>query len=379
MTEIHSFAEIDASLRSIDTGEPATAKRRLFASAARFQNRAVKPREWLVEGFIPNGTVTLLGGDGGSGKSLLAMMLAIATASTKDVRWLGRLPVQGTAIYCGAEDDIDEMHRRMADITDANFIQFTDLERLHVCSLAGQDALLAVENPKTKVLAATPLFAEIRDKIEAERPSLVVFDTLADLFGANENDRALARQFVGMLRGLAIQFNCAVVLLAHPSLSGMTSGSGTSGSTAWNNSVRSRLYVERIFQDGYEADHNARKLSVKKANYGTTGDEILMQWKDGVFEADKVETGLDKMAVNAKAERVFLKLLDQVNGQGRRVNPSAGANFAPKLFSEMPDNEGVVKRGFKGAMERLLSKESIVIITDGTNPNRPKSHIERAK
>jgi len=230
--------------------------------------------------------------------------------------------VQGPAIYCGAEDDIDEMHRRMADITDANFIQFTDLERLHVCSLAGQDALLAVENPKTKVLAATPLFAEIRDKIEAERPSLVVFDTLADLFGANENDRALARQFIGMLRGLAIQFNCAVVLLAHPSLSGMTSGSGTSGSTAWNNSVRSRLYVERVFQDGYEADHNARKLSVKKANYGTTGDEIMMQWKDGVFEADKVETGLDKMAVNAKAERVFLKLLDQINGQGRRCNPS---------------------------------------------------------
>ena len=82
MTEIHSFAEIDASLRSIDTGEPATAKRRLFASAARFQNRAVKPREWLVEGFIPNGTVTLLGGDGGSGKSLLAMMLCKAQRYT---------------------------------------------------------------------------------------------------------------------------------------------------------------------------------------------------------------------------------------------------------------------------------------------------------
>ena len=167
------------------------------------------------------------------------------------------------------------------------------------------------------------------------------------------------------------------MLLAHPSLSGMTSGSGTSGSTAWDNSVRSRLYVERVFQDGYEADHNARKLSVKKANYGTTGDEIMMQWKDGVFEADKVETGLDKMAVNAKAERVFLKLLDQINGQGRRCNPSGGPNYAPRLMSEMPDNEGVVKRGLKGAMERLLSKQSIAIITDKSNPNRPKVHIER--
>ena len=90
-------------------------------------------------------------------------------------------------------------------------IGFTDLKNMHICSLAGQDALLAVENPKTKTLQPTPLFFEIRDKIEAERPKLVVFDTLADLFGANENDRALARQFVGMLRGLAIQFQCAVV------------------------------------------------------------------------------------------------------------------------------------------------------------------------
>ena len=229
MTEIHSFAQIDQSLRAIGTGEESAKKRKLFASADLFENRPIKPREWLIENFIPNNTVTLLGGDGGSGKSLLAMMLAVSTAAAQDVKWLGRLPVQGPAIYVGAEDDIDEMHRRLSDINEASMIGFTDLKNMHICSLAGQDALLAVENPKTKTLQPTPLFFEIRDKIEAERPKLVVFDTLADLFGANENDRALARQFVGMLRGLAIQFQCAVVLLAHPSLSGMSSGSGTSG------------------------------------------------------------------------------------------------------------------------------------------------------
>ena len=377
MTEIHSFAQIDQSLRAIDTGEESAKKRKLFASADLFENRPIKPREWLIENFIPNNTVTLLGGDGGSGKSLLAMMLAVSTAAAQDVKWVGRLPVQGPSIYVGAEDDIDEMHRRLSDINEASMIGFTDLKNMHICSLAGQDALLAVENPKTKTLQPTPLFFEIRDKIEAERPKLVVFDTLADLFGANENDRALARQFVGMLRGLAIQFQCAVVLLAHPSLSGMSSGSGTSGSTGWNNSVRSRLYLERITEDGYEPNHLARRLSVKKNNYGTTGDEITMTYDSGVFKADKVEAGLDKMASSAKAERVFLKLLHQVNEQGRRVNASAGVNFAPKLFSEMHDNEDVVKRGFKRAMEALLAKGTIKIVNDTSNKNRHRQHIEK--
>jgi len=377
MTEIHSFAQIDQSLRAIDTGEESAKKRKLFASADLFENRPIKPREWLIENFIPNNTVTLLGGDGGSGKSLLAMMLAVSTAAAQDVKWLGRLPVQGPSIYVGAEDDVDEMHRRLHDINEASMIGFTDLKNMHICSLAGQDALLAIENPKTKTLQPTPLFFEIRDKIEAERPKLVVFDTLADLFGANENDRALARQFVGMLRGLAIEFQCAVVLLAHPSLSGMSSGSGTSGSTGWNNSVRSRLYLERITEDGYEPNHLARRLSVKKNNYGTTGEEITMAYDSGVFKADKVEAGLDKMASSAKAERVFLKLLHQVNEQGRRVNASAGVNFAPKLFSEMHDNEDVVKRGFKRAMEALLAKGTIKIVNDISNKNRHRQHIEK--
>jgi hypothetical protein len=75
----------------------------------------------------------------------------------------------------------------------------------------------------------------------------------------NENDRAQARQFIGMLRGLAIRHECAVLLLSHPSVAGIASGGGSSGSTAWNNSVRSRLYLSRVVgNDGFEANPDAR-------------------------------------------------------------------------------------------------------------------------
>lgn len=44
-------------------------------------------REWAVQDLVPSGTVTLLGGDGGTGKSLLGMQLTDAVATGG--RWLG--------------------------------------------------------------------------------------------------------------------------------------------------------------------------------------------------------------------------------------------------------------------------------------------------
>lgn len=64
----------------------------------------------------------------------------------------------------------------------------------------------------------------------------------------------------------------------------------------------------------------ARVLTTKKANYGGIGGEIGMTWRNGVFLADKAETGLDRMAKGAKAERVFLKLLRLFDAQGRYVS-----------------------------------------------------------
>ena len=66
-------------------------------------------------------------------------------------------------------------------------------------------------------------------------------------FPGNEIDRRQTRQFVTLLRRLAIDANAAVVLISHPSLTGIASGSGLSGNTAWHNSTRARL------------SHNARQ------------------------------------------------------------------------------------------------------------------------
>ena len=147
-------------------------------------------------------------------------------------------------IYLSAEDDEDELHRRCADIGRHEGSSFADMRRLTFRSVAGEDALLAAETPEG--LCRSWPDDRTRRRGGEQRARLRRASTpWPTLFPANENDRAKARAFIGMLRGLALRRNCAVLVLAHPSLTGLSSGSGTSGITAWSNSVRSRLYLER--------------------------------------------------------------------------------------------------------------------------------------
>jgi RecA-family ATPase len=346
-----------------------------FYSAASLEGKPVPQREWLVPGLVPMKTVTLFSGDGGTGKSLLALQLSVSVAAGLD--WLGRWARPGRAIFMSAEDDDDELHRRLHDILISVGKHWGDLGGLTLRSLAGESALLAVD---TQVeLYQSTLFDELEDRAEGEQPTLVVIDTLADVYPANENDRAKARQFIGILRGLALRRSCAVMLLGHPSLSGLASGSGSSGSTAWNNSVRSRLYLQRIIEnEGYEPDPDRRILSTKKSNYGRVGEEISLTWRGGAFVADETPSSIEEMTSGLKAERVFLALLDRFTEEGRYVSASPSATYAPSLFSNHQDAEGCTKRAFVGAMNTLFARGAIVVAEHAANRQK-RSHIVRAR
>ena len=353
-----------------------TGRASAFYSAGDLNGVPVPSREWLVEGLIPTRVVTSLYGDGGAGKSLLALQLAAAVATGR--KWLGQDVSGGNVIFISAEDDEEELHRRLAHIVHAEGGDFSELNRLTMRSLAGEDALLATLAKSTGVIMPSPLFTELDRRLRDEKPKLLVLDTLADLFPGDENNRAQVTQFVGLLIGLAIRHECAVLLLAHPSRSGMSSGSGDGGSTAWHGKVRSRLYMQRVVQEGYEPDPDVRILTNKKLNYGRTGTEITLTWRAGVFHADAPETGIDRLAAGAKAERVFLKLLSTFTAQGRRVNHAGGVSYAPKLFAEHPDSEGVNKRALRTAMEALLAGGKIRIAEDGP-PSKRRTFLEAAE
>ncbi|MDA9990414.1 AAA family ATPase [Paracoccaceae bacterium] len=323
-----------------------------WKKASELKDKCPPERQWVVHEWIPSNQVTLLYGDGGTGKSLLAQQLCASVALDKP--WIG-LPVkEGNALYLTAEDDEDELHRRFDAIANGMMIDVGRLSQLEYTSLVGSDALLAVQEPVHKQLMPTNLLMAVEQKIAETKPNLTVIDTLADVFPGDENQRVLARQFISLLRGPAVQHNCAILVLAHPSLTGINSGTGTSGSTGWNNSVRSRMYLRRDLED-----ENKRILQLAKSNYSKIGTEVKMLWTCGYFEHDGTTTTLDNKAASAMAKRVFLELLRKYTEQGRTVNANGGSNYAPKAFAEDPLSEGITKNGFRTAMRSLFHEGKI--------------------
>ena len=145
----------------------------------------------------------------------------------------------------------------------------------------------------------------------------------------------------------------AVVLLGHPSAAGISTGSGLSGSTHWHNAVRSRLYLARTTGD--DADPDERTLTRLKANYAGAGDVLRLRWQDGGFVALDPPGGIDRAALGAKADRVFMTLLGDTYRVGVWCSASCTANnYAPARFAKHPDREHLPKQHFENAMHRLL-------------------------
>ena len=122
-------------------------------------------------------------------------------------------------------------------------------------------------------------------------------DSLHDVFTGNENFRPEARAFVQAMANIATAINGAVLVLAHPSLAGLDRGIGTSGSTAWNNAVRSRLYLTT--PENAARGSEIRILTTIKANYTRTGERIILKRRNGVF----VAVGSDEAGADARGRR----------------------------------------------------------------------------
>jgi RecA-family ATPase len=341
-----------------EEGEATDLPELFVISAAAFDGVAPPERRWLVKEMIPDRAVTIVSGDGGGGKTTLMLQLAVAKTGVRP--WLGYNLDLGRVLFVTAEDDEEEIHRRVYTIAKGLTVELSELADLHIVPLAGRDAVLAAPEGKAAMIAPTAVFRGLVVLVERIKPSLIVLDALADVFAGEENARAQARQFIGLLRGLALDHSLAVVLIAHPSLSGMASGSGTSGSTAWSNSVRARLYLERIVDEGNrEIDPDLRVLRVKKSNYGPVGLELRLRWQNGAFVLDGDAGGFDKLAAEAKAERVFLDLLAAFTAQGRDVSPKRSPSYAPSVFAKHPKNGDITAKGFADAMERLLAADRL--------------------
>jgi RecA-family ATPase len=333
---------------------------------------AIPPMRWLATNRIPAGDVTILSGDGGGGKTTAALQLAVSVSyDLQD--WLGTTCETGPVIFFSAEEPENEMRRRLDRVARKRGLEADDIENLHFCFPEPDQCILGAGAPNTPI-AATALFESLRQAAKDIRPALIIVDSNAATLGGNYLDRVHARTFVSLFRQLARQAGCAVLLLDHPSLSGMTNGTGRAGNMDWHNSVRALLYLRSV-----ENEHGAtsgRELEVMKSNYGPRGEKTKLRWEDGAYVLEGSASAPAQAAAYSGADQTYLDCLDAATAQGRNVFPFPGRGHAPKVFADMPQANGMTWQGFAKAQERLFAAGKIANVPFG-KPCKGTKRIER--
>jgi Mrp family chromosome partitioning ATPase len=274
---------------------------------------------WIVPGWLPGRTVTLYSGDGGSGKSFVALDLAVRLALGENV--FGKVCQRQRVMLVSAEDDEDILHLRVTKLCAALGRKMSELKGWLFLRDATADNNVMFADNKLTGAAWTERFDVIGENMDACGASLLILDNVSDHYDANENERAKVRQFITGLSSV-LDRETAVLLLAHvdantalnPAMS-----KGYSGSTAWNNSVRSRWFQYR------DSETNKVMLKLMKSNYAQAGEFVEIAWNDSskVFDvgvAERPDATLDKHA------GLILRLLDEQLSAGVTVSPSHNAN-----------------------------------------------------
>ena len=315
-----------------------------------------EPTHWRLEGWLPEGTVTLLSANGGVGKSNLSLQLGVSLAHGMSL--MGLEAAESRVLILSGEDEARTVHFRVANICQDAGVDISTLAgRMAVYDLTQQDCVLWKEGGPTERMQW------LADVTVAMKANVVIIDNASDVFAANENDRTEVRGFMRSLNLIANVTRAAVLLLAHVDKASVRGGVGLdsnttfSGSTAWNNSARSRWAMVR--------DGQTVVLRHEKCNLGPLQEEIRLEFDPAakVFRRFGTTPGLAAAATLLRNTQraVILKLIGKSANAGATLSlkPTA-TNNAYVLLRDDPEFPAQISRRDFFQVLRDLEYEGLI-------------------
>ena len=149
--------------------------------------REPEPPVFLAEPLFPEGESTLLSGHGGVHKSRLCKQFAVSCGLGVD--FFG-LPIrQRKVAYFSFEDDEKTLHRNFAAICKMHGRSLLDLKgRVYVFDGTRSDSVIFSEQIDGYL---TGLYSWVKSRVADTGAEVVIIDGIADVYAANESDRAL--------------------------------------------------------------------------------------------------------------------------------------------------------------------------------------------
>lgn len=303
--------------------------------AADLAAQEVPPQRWVWAGYIPAGEMTLLSAHGGSGKSYIALMLAVSVAVGVPLFGVDTDPAR--VVFFSGEDGRDTVARRLQVILQALGIPAESLRgRLLILDATDAPELVGVQFVDgVQRVGLTMTGAALAGEL-AELPApLLIVDNASDTFGGNEIARAEVRAFVRELVRMVKSQGGAVCLLAHVdknTAKGFGGAQSYSGSTAWHNSARSRLALRR------ESDGGALVIEHEKNNHDALREPLRLVWpRDGVPMLDAPTSGIVHAIATDNHTRALLRLVHEFTQRGEFVSTATTSRtHAGKLLRLAP-------------------------------------------
>jgi len=313
------------------------------------EHQTPEPPAWRLDGWLPEGTVTLLAANGGVGKSNLSLQLGVALVHGQQFMDIATKPSR--VLVLSGEDEARTVHFRVANICQDMQVPMASLaNRMTVYDLTQQDCVLWRDGHPTERMQ---WLADQAVRLKAE---VIVIDNASDVFADNENDRTAVRGFMRALNLIAHVTRAAVLLLAHVDKASVRMGAGQdtnstfSGSTAWNNSARSRWAMVR--------EEQVVTIRHEKCNLGPLQEEIRVEF-DG---AAKVFKRFGHVPGNAAARALVrsqhriavMRLLSDAASRGQKLSMSVKAT----------NNAFVMLRDEQGFPAQLLRADFFGLLAD---------------
>lgn len=349
--------------RCIEDYRKGYAPRLIQVPMSGFMRKEYPAPRFIVDNLIPRNEVTLAGGHGGSGKSMLFLALAAHVASGKS--WADFEVEQCRVVFVSLEDQGDHVMYRLQKIISEYLLDIAQVEaNLQVIDgTSHPELMIEVNEYGTHTLQPTQTMQEIERTVAGA--GLIIIDNASDAYGGNENERRGVRRFIHHLAGIARANNAAVVVLAHIDKAAARhggNGNSYSGSTAWHNSTRSRLALLEV--DGQLQLHH------EKFNRSRQAEPVPLMWTDdGVVVPGKSASAAAARAKRAQADNdAALQVMRAAQSLDLRVPAAAsGPVTSWSVVSHLPAMDAFQgkdgKRRFHSALH-ALSTDGLLIRQD---------------
>jgi len=322
------------------------------------QAEGIKPQavDWLIPGWIPRNTITLLGADGGTGKTWLECNIAAAISSggrcLLDAAEPAREP--GTVLMFNAEDDFSRVIRNRLEVCGA------DLSRIRTMEL------------DDKRLRDLKIDSDLLGSFLAKyKPTLLILDPLQSFLasGLEISRRNDMRNVMQVLLGYCKEYSVTALVAMHTN-----KRTGASGRKRLADSSDLWDIARSVLLAGFTNDgEQTRYVSQEKSSYGKYQDSVLFQIGDAgltyigrttLHDADFVSSdGMERRGRKPDAlEEAKQFIIDALEDYGGFIDNKELWNLAK--------NDHISDATFRRARKELLDAKRIEKKPSGARETR---------